>query len=193
MFFTSVKKTFYGLRGCCVGSGNFNFSEVSIRSKGGETPASQKSSPWCTLAGAAYCSDGLSDCSTGTGGAGSNLAVDRLLLTYESVVPTRPRTLRPIACKFKGPSAGILGFGHGRLGRAALVFARAIRLRSREPIQKCEHAFVADLLFAQRQGVDHLPQRPAVFLGPLAADDAFVFGHAAPHSRQSIRSGGQQP
>jgi hypothetical protein len=48
-------------------------------------------------------------------------------------------------------------------------------------MQEADQALVTDLLFAQRQPVDHLPLRPAIFLGPLAADDTMVGrGHILP-------------
>jgi hypothetical protein len=59
--------------------------------------------------------------------------------------------------------------------RAALMFAPAVGLFD-DPTPKAAHAFVADRLFMQRQGVDHLPQRPSILLGPFAANDAVVFG-----------------
>ena len=36
---------------------------------------------------------------------------------------------------------------------------------------------IADRFFVQRQGRGHLPQRPSILRGPLAADDAIV-GHS---------------
>jgi hypothetical protein len=41
-------------------------------------------------------------------------------------------------------------------------------------MQEADQAFVADLLFAQRQPFDRLPRRHTVFLRPLTADDAMV-------------------
>jgi hypothetical protein len=42
---------------------------------------------------------------------------------------------------------------------------------------EAEEALVADRLLLQWQGVDHLPQRPSILLGPLAAVDAIVGQH----------------
>jgi hypothetical protein len=55
------------------------------------------------------------------------------------------------------------------------MFAPAVGLFD-DPTPKVAQAFVADRLFMQRQGVDHLPQRPSILLGPFAANDAVVFG-----------------
>jgi hypothetical protein len=55
------------------------------------------------------------------------------------------------------------------------MFAPAVGLFD-DPTPKAAQAFVADRLFMQRQGVDHLPQRASILLGPFAANDAVVFG-----------------
>jgi hypothetical protein len=50
----------------------------------------------------------------------------------------------------------------------ALVLAPVVRFRFPGLLmQEADQALVADLLFAHRQPVDHLPQRPAILLGHL--------------------------
>jgi hypothetical protein len=47
------------------------------------------------------------------------------------------------------------------------MFARAVRLFD-NPIPEANEALVTNPLnLLQRQGVDHLPQRPSILLGPL--------------------------
>ena len=57
------------------------------------------------------------------------------------------------------------------------MFARAVRLFD-NPIPEANEALVTNPLnLLQLQGVDQLPQRPSILLGPLAADGAIV-GHS---------------
>jgi hypothetical protein len=102
-FLLLSKKTFYGLRGRCVGCGNFKFCEVSIRLKeGGETPASRKSPLDAPLAGAAYYGGGLSPAARVQAEPGLTWRLTGSAPAMRIGCPTRPRSLWRIGAQVQG-------------------------------------------------------------------------------------------